>query len=182
MLIQLHAYHFYVLYVCYCFCFYWCCFCWCGYCWWLLLSAARHFFLLFFCPSMYLRIDNLMLYEKKGKRIKNDGSAIIMFFFLSSFFRLLVLLPLLDSLWMRIGVLAHTHTHHIFFSFRFLFLSIDCSFCIDSCVAFLCYWYARETKHKIELFGEFMHTDYLYFVFRFKINAHRFFDSNEFVW
>lgn len=152
----------------YCFCFCWCCFCCCGYCG----GGCCFLQLVIFCPTTYLRIDNLMLYEKKGHRIKNDGSAIIMFFFSFACFTAIARFP----------VNAYRHTHITFFSVRFLSLSFGCSFCIDSCAVFLCYWYARETKHKIELFGEFMHADYLYFVFRFKINAHRFFDSNEFVW
>lgn len=159
------------VYGCAYYCFCWCCFCCCGCCG----GGCCFLQLVIFCPTTYLRIDNLMLYEKKGHRIKNDGSAIIMFFSFRSFIRLFYCHCSFPCVNAYRCVDTHSHQPPFLFFSRFLFLSIGCSFCIGIIAK------RTETKYRIELFRKFMHTDYLYFVFRFKINAYRFFDTNEFV-
>lgn len=84
------------------------------------LFSARQFF--FAPPTMFLQIANLMLYTRE-KRAKNKkwwlSNNNVFFLFLCS----PVLLAMLDLLWMRIGMLAHTYTH-IWFPFFSVFFRL----------------------------------------------------------
>lgn len=142
MLIQRHAYTplhslcvplFFSLCVCILLLLLVVCFCCCGYCG----GGCCFLQLVIFCPTMYLRIDNLMWYEKKGHRIKNDGSAIIMFFLLSfvrSFACFTAIARFPVDAYRCIDTHTHTHISFLFFS-HFLFLSIERSFCIGGIIA-----------------------------------------------
>lgn len=122
--------------------------------WWLLLSAARHFL-----PyDVFANRQFNVVREKRAQNKKWWLSNNNVFF---SFVHSLVLLPLLVSLWMRIGVLTHTYTQTfasasfsipIFFFFLFrlnaLFASVlllserkpntKANFFVNLCIPIIC--------------------------------------------